>query len=236
MAPHCHEEAWLSVILHGSYEEHIRSRRETSNAGDLLFCPAQVVHSQRFGARGAMQILLAPEASSLEFLLERGLRLQDAPRLNRSTEALGIGLRLRRELECGDAFSSLAVAGLALELFAVFGRSGDAAQSSRPPPWLRRIRSLLEENAMAFSLADLAKEAQRHPVHVAREFRRHYGRSVGDYLRCRRCETAAHLLRSTSMPLIEVAYTCGYAGPSQLSRSFKMAFGVTPSEYRRQTR
>ncbi|MGH9643577.1 MAG: helix-turn-helix transcriptional regulator, partial [Terriglobales bacterium] len=199
----------------------------------LLFYPAHAEHSQRFGAEGAQQILLSPDAGAIEYLAECGVVLENAPQRHGAVEALAIGARLQRELGVADAFSGLAIAGLTLELVALFGRYDDTREA---PQWLRRIKGRLDCADDTLTLAELARDAQRHPAHVAREFRRHYGRSIGDYLRRRRGELAARLLRSTAMPLTEIALICGYAGSSQLSRAFRAAFGLTPSEYRRVAR
>jgi AraC family transcriptional regulator len=230
MAPHRHDEAWLSLVLHGNYEECVRSHRQTTAAGDLLFYPARAEHSQRFGAQGAQQIMFCPGESAVDYLAEHGVVLEDAPHRHGAAEALAIGARLQRELTVADVFSSLAVTGLSLELVALFGRNDDFQTA---PPWLRRIRDKLDLADELPTLSELACDAKRHPVHLAREFRRHYGCTLGTYLRRRRSEQVARLLRSTTMPLTEIALTCGYSGSSQLSRTFRAAFGLTPSEYRR---
>lgn len=237
MLPHRHDEPWFCLLLDGGYEENILLRRQNSVPGDLLFCPAQAQHSQRFGERGALKLLLSPSPSVLEHLQECGLRPDQAPHLHGAAHALFIGTRLQAELNLSDAFSSLAITGLALELMASVVRHG-AVRRGGPPPWLRRIKDALDEDhrERAPTLAELAHEARHHPTHVAREFRRHYGRGIGAYLRGQRSEQAAHLLRSTTMPLTEIALTCGYAGSSQLSRAFRAVFGVTPSAYRHTTR
>lgn len=237
MSAHRHGEPWFCLLLHGGYEENILSRRQNSFPGDLLFCPAQTDHSQRFSEQGALKLLLSPMPSVLECLQERGMRPEQAPHLHGAAHALFIGARLQYELKMGDAFSSLAITGLTLELLALFGRN-NAEQHGTAPLWLRRIKNALDEGCIdtAPTLVELAQDARHHPTHVAREFRRHYGQSMGAYLRNRRNEKAAGLLRSTTMPLTEIAFNCGYAGSSQLSRAFRAAFGVTPSAYRRALR
>jgi AraC family transcriptional regulator len=192
-------------------------------------------HEQRFGAAGAAKILLAPGEANLQYLNKSRLKLREAPYV-RSTAALRVAMRLRRELETFDPFASLAIEGLALELIAIFGRAGTPA-SHAPPSWLRNVRAFLEEDlSRRLSLEGIAAEAGRHPVHVAREFRRYYGCTAGEYLRQLRADKAAGLLRATQMPLTEVALCCGYSDSAQLSRSFRAAFGTTPSTYRRLTR
>jgi AraC family transcriptional regulator len=59
---------------------------------------------------------------------------------------------------------------------------------------------------------------------------------MGEYVRRVRAEKAAWLLRSTHRPLIEVALECGFAGAAPFSRSFRAAYGMTPSAYRQAMR
>jgi AraC family transcriptional regulator len=69
-------------------------------------------------------------------------------------------------------------------------------------------------------------------VHLARVFRRHLGCTPGDYLRRRRLERAAVLLRETARPLSDVALHCGFADQSHFANAFKRHTGVTPGSYR----
>ncbi|MFC5743118.1 helix-turn-helix transcriptional regulator [Dyella tabacisoli] len=237
MAAHRHDEAWLCLVLGGSYQEQIHARQQEHGPGDLLFCPAHAVHQQRFGVTGAVKILFSPSPQSQEYLLERGVALDCAPSLRGSPQLLQIGTRLACELSVDDIFAPLAAEGLALELLAALGRGEERTLAAQPPPWLRRLRECIDEGpAVAWSLDDLARQAGRHPVHVARSFRTWYGCTMGEYVRRMRAEKAALLLRFTRRPLLDIAFECGFAGAAQFSRSFKAALDMTPSAYRQAMR
>lgn len=60
-----------------------------------------------------------------------------------------------------------------------------------------------------------------------------YGMPPYAYLRQVRMERALHLIRSTDMSVIEVAFEVGYASPSRFSRAFADQFGFNPSRARR---
>jgi AraC family transcriptional regulator len=59
-------------------------------------------------------------------------------------------------------------------------------------------------------LAELAHQADVHPVYLARAFRRHYGCSPGTYLRRCRMDRAIDLLGDTGLSVAEVAANCGF--------------------------
>jgi AraC-like DNA-binding protein len=69
-------------------------------------------------------------------------------------------------------------------------------------------------------------------VHFAAVFRRHYGCSVGEYLRRRRVHRARQRLAETDLPLAEIATEAGFADQSHLTRMFKRFVGLTPGQYR----
>ncbi len=85
-------------------------------------------------------------------------------------------------------------------------------------------------------MAQIAREAGRHEIHLAREFRRFFGIPVAAYLRRLRIEQAERLLLKPQIPIGEIAQSCGFASHSHLCREFRSHFGVAPSEYRSRSR
>lgn len=225
---HSHEVPWFCVVLRGGYEERIRSHAHEHHAGNVLFCPANAPHAQRFGANESLKLLFTPSPAGLSFLNDEGVALDDAP--HRSSRAFArLGAHLAGEIGLNDSYSSLAIENLALEMMAAFARTQNGRDM---PEWLAEVREILEDDADPSSLEELAARVERHPVHLAREFRRHFGLTVGAYLRRKRVAHAAILLRASRMPLAEIALACGYAGQASFARAFKAVHGVTPSVYR----
>ncbi|HEY6138224.1 MAG TPA: AraC family transcriptional regulator [Thermoanaerobaculia bacterium] len=232
MAPHAHDDLSLSVVVSGGYEERIEGATAAHAPGHMLFYPAGAVHSQQFGAAGARTIIFTPPASSLDYLRDRGVPLH-APRYVAAAGIAHLAQRLFAELRTDDPFAAMAVEGLTLELVAAFVRTERAAASDAPPAWLRAARDAVRESSdETLSLAELAAKSGRHPVHLAREFRRYFGTSVGAYRRHLRLERAEAMLR-TSAEVTEVALACGFASHSHFCRAFKAAYGLTPSQFRR---
>ena len=91
------------------------------------------------------------------------------------------------------------------------------------------IWSHLEESP---TTADLAKTFGLSERTLYRRFEEHVGRTPSEELRHARIETAKRLLRTTPLPLIEIALDCGYGGQSQVNRDFKQATGMTPGQMR----
>ncbi|MGO4738993.1 helix-turn-helix domain-containing protein [Bosea sp. 2KB_26] len=73
----------------------------------------------------------------------------------------------------------------------------------------------------------------------ARTFQRklsHVGLTYSDILDTVRYENAARLLRDTDCRIIEVAFSSGYTDPAHFSRAFRRIAGVTPRQFREQSR
>jgi AraC-like DNA-binding protein len=62
------------------------------------------------------------------------------------------------------------------------------------------------------------------------------GLSYSDLLGAARFENAARLLRDSDVKIIEVAFSSGYADPAHFTRAFRRVSGITPREYRDQSR
>ncbi len=234
MAPHSHAAASLNIVVVGDFVEHIGRAERMYAAGHAAFCPAGMVHSQVFGARGARQIIFRPRADWLDYLACEHARLDDSPHAQSHTLRT-LGEKLLQEMECDDTYSQLAREGLMLEIVAAFGRdSADGSRTMRPPAWLGAVRDCLHAHAFEnLGMTQIARVAGRHEVHVARAFRRCFGVSIGAYVRRLRTEHAARLLRAGRLTISEIAHTCGFASHSHLCREFKAHYSVTPSQYRR---
>jgi AraC family transcriptional regulator len=233
MDPHVHAEALMGIVVRGGFVERIGRRARDYAQGQFAYLPAGMEHSQRFGPHGARQIIFRPQPHWLEYLAECRTPLQDSPHANSPTLRV-LGERLLREVQGADAFSAVACEGLILELIAAFGRTRTAGRAGTPPPWLCAVRDFVVEQRLgAPSMRQLAALAGRHEVHVAREFRRFFGSSVGTYARRLRAERVARLLLRPRASIAEIALECAFSSHAHLCREFKAHFGLTPSDYRR---
>lgn len=106
------------------------------------------------------------------------------------------------------------------------------------PNRLRGILELVEESMAEPELdgAGLADRAYLSRYHFDRLVRAALGEPPGTFRRRLLLERAAHRLTDTADTIIEVAGDAGYASPDAFTRAFARAYGVTPSEYRRERR
>ncbi len=234
LPPHCHSHGYLSFVLSGSYTEKYAERTCVCPEGSLRFLPPGELHENEYDTR--VRCLLV----KIDPLILT--RLGDhAAVLSKPGEVLGLAAawlanRMVREFHAEDDVAPLAMEGVLLEILAESARAIGEGTGSNAPSWLRRVREALEDSyLLAPSLAELAGIAGVHPVHLSREFRKHYQSTIGEYIRKRRIEHASHLLANTSTPLSEIALTCGFSDQSHFCAMFKSHTGLTPAKFRDQS-
>lgn len=232
MPRHAHEPAYFSLVLEGGYTEVIGRRELSGTPPTLIAHPPAETHSVAFHDREVRIFRVEMKAAMLERLREhRGLL--EAPAGFDGGTPVWLALRLYGEFRAADCFSSLAIEGIVLEIAAESSRLGACDAGRRPPRWLERARELLHSRASdAPTLSEVAAEAGVHPVHLAHEFRKFYGASVGEYARRLRVEAACRQMARTEASLGEVAAAAGFYDQSHFNRTFKRHTGMTPAEFR----
>ncbi len=179
-----------------------------------------------------------PAESSLGRPLWKEVYGQTDPQIER------IGWALRSEKEAGSPGGRLFETGLAAaltaHLSARYGTETAAPPASGgrlPHSDLQRvldfIHSRLEEN---LSLAQIASQTPYSVHHFALLFRQTLGCTPHQYVIGQRLETALSLLRSEETGLAEVALQVGFANQSHLNLHFKRRFGITPRQFRQNSR
>jgi len=78
----------------------------------------------------------------------------------------------------------------------------------------------------------LARVANLSDFHFCRIFKAIKGEPPISFIARIRIETAAQLLRYSSLTVEEIAYNIGYESPASLSKAFKNRYGITPTQSR----
>jgi AraC family transcriptional regulator len=214
---HFHPHGCLAVVTGGAVRKRFRRLEEDAGHGTVIEMPPAESHEDEFGREGARLVVLESEADA-------------GPRCFRDWRAAVLAHEIGRELANQDAFTPLALEGLALELRAAVARGREAAGRE---PRLAAVRDLLASDLAAPpSLAALAEEVGLHPSHLARLFRAQHGESIGEHGRRLRLEWVAARLACSDEGIASLAARAGFADQSHLTREFRRRFGVTPGRYR----
>jgi AraC family transcriptional regulator len=229
---HCHANPYLTLVLSGTYTERYAHREFVWGEGALHLLPAGERHENQF-TTAVRCLRVKIEVQAIERLGEESRRILASPHEISGPLSAWLASRMLREFRTQDDVAPLAMEGVLLEVLAESARNCDEHPGSSAPTWLRRVREALDESyLLAPGLSDLAAVGGVHPVHLSREFRKHYRITIGEYIRKRRIEHASGLLSNSAMPLAEIASTCGFSDQSHFCALFKKHSGMTPAKFR----
>jgi AraC-like DNA-binding protein len=97
-----------------------------------------------------------------------------------------------------------------------------------------RLRAYVEGHlGDPIQVRDLSRIARRSPPHFRRTFKRTFGQTPRAYVTARRLHRAKSLMLECNEPLSVIAFLCGFADQSHLSRLFRQQTGETPAAWRR---
>lgn len=227
---HSHERALFCIVLNGNLEARHANKVRTFEPLSVEFLPPNQSHALFFPATThAFCVDIAPQW--LEWATKHLLKLNNY--VFASGTLNWLLRRLYREFLTLDEASSVAIEGLTLEMLAEVSRLNVKDANRRPPGWISQVVDLLRARySDHLTLAEIAAGVSVHPVHLAREFRRFEGCTIGEYIRQLRIDQACRELKDSNQSLAAIAVDAGFADQSHFSKTFKRLVGMTPVEYR----
>jgi len=239
----------ISLQLAGSPELYQgcggRTSRRITHAGDITITPAgESKHWRISGYVELLAVRLAPEFAD-EVLRATGvdppalLHLRDVPwTRDARIEACA---RCAYDEHCHPAIgSALLVDAVARQLVLHLYRnySADCPVQSDPagklPQYrLRQATEFIDDHLREdLKLEDISRALAMSPFHFAHLFRQATGLPPHRYVVERRIERAKLLLRSTRLPITEIAHQVGFENQSHFSTVFHRVAGMSPRRYR----
>ncbi|WP_250626196.1 helix-turn-helix domain-containing protein [Pinirhizobacter soli] len=200
---HCHDTAFATVLLSGSYLEAGDEGRYTVQAGDVLVHRAFESHLDCFSARGA-DVLIIPMPATARFPVYG--RVSDPDALLRVAE--------RSPAEAWPAFAEAFV-----------------ADTSGHDDWPDLLARNLREQP-DISLAQWAEDMGLRVESVSRGFRKAYGSSPKAYRAQVRARAAWEAIRGSSLALGRLATELGFSDQAHMSRAVSGLTGHMPRAWR----
>lgn len=232
---HEHINPFFCFVLDGCGTRSWPARSGEDGPMSLTLFPAGVPHANAWHGAGGKALHLEFSSLWLQRLGGR-TRILERPDDFTSGAPLSFMRRLVRECREMDSATSLAVEGLVLELLAACERSRPrAATAGGSRRWLRRVEAMLHDRFReALTLDEIASDSHVSADHLAREFRKHFGCTVAEYVRQLRLDFACAELANGRHTLATIAQAAGFTDQSHFTRVFRRALGVTPGMYRAQ--
>lgn len=157
--------------------------------------------------------------------------------------SLSMGLPSRKILEWASAAAALAVSKkgaapsiprreeVAEALRQLTPRESDG--ESRLSLQKKRIDAYVAAHLQTADLKGLASELGYSAVYAGALCKKATGFSFSKYLMEKRCQAAAELLQTGSLPVGEIVEKVGYCNQSYFRSAFREAYGVSPAAYRK---
>lgn len=231
LSAHSHDFVYFCFVLQGNFTEVYDKKERVYSPATLIFRPSEEIHSNYFHTKSRCFKIQLSFDKFRKYADSQ--TLLDTKKIFENGKITHLVSRLYEELCFIDKFSALTTEGLMLEILAETFRQSENSFSNKPPRWLLQIESLIiEEFKENLTIEALARSENIHPTHLAREFRRYFNSTIGDYIRKKRVEFACQKLINSNMPIKEIAIEAGFFDQSHFTRVFKKAFNITPSAYR----
>ena len=105
-------------------------------------------------------------------------------------------------------------------------------QDSKSSDWDDILSYISENIQKPLKPKDLAERMSLSPYHFIRQFKRNIGYTPYRYVLLAKIGTANHLLKYSSLPIKEIAHTCGFSSEASFCNAFKNIIGIWPGSYR----
>jgi transcriptional regulator GlxA family with amidase domain len=120
-------------------------------------------------------------------------------------------------------------------------RDGDGPQRASPDARhgttnriVLQALAMIEANIdRPLSRAAIARSCGRSLRQIERLFQLHLGQTMTTAMLAIRLDSAAHRLRTTDVPVTQIALDCGFVSAAHFSRRFRQRFGMPPSALRK---
>lgn len=249
----CGERAWSHSIKHevatvtlnlagvGRYTGKIGDQRFDGpiRCGAISFVPPATPIDLEFPAAHSCLHLTLPKTKLVQFQeLTHGPAF-DQFHTEHDERLAQMTMMIDREVREPGFASDLMIDGLVRALLTMFSRPA-LVEPSPPgrlhlsPVKLKRVIDYVEANlGEPISLIDMASVADLSVFHFSRMFKLATGDTPYHFVAARRLARAELLLRTTELPLAQLALDCGFASQSHFNAAFLKAMGTTPGRYRR---
>jgi AraC family transcriptional regulator len=230
---HDHDKASLNICLSGFYQERFGRGSYPCDQATVLLKPGGEFHSNDYGTSDTHCVMVEFGSSAAAQIGDFSNVLDDLWSVRGGSAAASMR-ELCRELCFSDRASAMIIEGCIWRVLGHAERQRRKVRFGGRPRWLGRVEDYLRENQdRRMNLAEIAALVSVHPAHLNRVFKRHFGVTVGTYLRHLQVERARQFLANPEIPLSQVAVDAGFFDQSHFTRVFKSTTGTTPADFRR---
>jgi len=224
---HVHARAIVFVLLEGHAIHGYGNHAHAVAPGMVVFVPAGTPHSMAFSGS-------VTRVHSLEIDVDQSACALPNTVIHSSRPQL-VGLMMRSYRMLTDDFGDFAsiVGELARELAVVHATRQTVITLQERGSWLPKVFEFISSGrSKSVRLSLIAKAVGRNPAHVSRRFHEAFGESMINARKHARIAAAGRALLDRDTTVSEIAAELGFSDHAHLTRSFRRAIRMSPTEFR----
>ena len=251
--PHLSQGLLITVMQQGKAEIYTNGNQKIITAGDILIIPPRQLYTFRTMTMDTRYILLSIlkpmiqlpqqhffQRDFIEPLFQGQLKV---PELVRPGDPLYPALSatlqiLDRKKEGSAEYSAQLFAAVVsfcacLMPHCTMLSPKEQTESDGQNTVIACLEYIKNHYSEKVSLQAIADHVHLHPNYLCALFKEHTGKTVFEYLERFRLRHAARMLRSTNLPVSQIAESCGFNSISFFSRKYRALLGYSPLQYRK---
>ncbi len=240
--PHTHNHLELFYIVGGKGQFSIQDKLYPVNANNLVIINPNIPHTEvSLNAQPMEYVVLGIEG----IVLDAGDRENGQFSIldqHESVEISGCLRNILREMEMKNtgyedvcqAYMEILIIRLMRSIALDVPTEPQMNLGNRQCAAVRQYINLHFKEPL--TLDQLAEEAHMNKYYLSHTFKKEYGVSPINYMISRRIEESKYLLAETDLSLSQIAQLLGFSSLSYFSQVFRRTQGLSPMEFRQQTK
>lgn len=250
--PHDHNFDEIVIILNGSAVQYINSESYPVSAGDVYIVKGESIHYfseqqdfrvfnigfQPWVLNDFSRLIAKTPGYAALFNAEPAYRKQSrfSQHLHLDAQQLHTLKKLLYALK--DAFEAdsndLVVTALFMQItgFLCYAYQKIAYKEKHQNPYTSLTDYIDQNFTSTITLDDLSRYSGFSKNGIIAIFKRFYHMTPIQYINTLRVYRAEDLLRSTNMPITQIAFECGFNDSNYFTRTFRGINGMTPRDFR----
>ena len=233
---HEHTSPFFTYVLGGDYMEQEGRLPRHCGRGAVIFHRPNETHANVVGPHGTASLNVEITEEAWRDLTADLVPARDIAGRALSGDAEWMALAVWREFHHDDPASALGL-DEAVAMLCAAVRNSNARGVFEPHQRLDRCTEYLRAHPTATPrLAEVARIAGVHPMHLAKLFRKRFGYSMGEWLRRQRIAWACEQLARDAGTISSIAARAGFSDHAHFTRTFHRITGSPPRWYRHRVR
>lgn len=250
---HWHDEVEIIYIKKGNIIIYIGEEKFMASEGDLFFVNTGELHFMESEDMGVEYYTILFPLKFLSFQMEDALeqevfmplrqkklllttRVKEIETEKYMTHMIQKVIKINEEKPKGYQLKTRILLLEVIEEFLAKDSLRQADITSKTEMQRELLAYIQEHYTEKITLSMLAQEFHLSEKYISWYFKEHFYISFMQYVSHLRMTKAKHLLYSTEYSITEIAFSCGYPSVNFFIRSFKEVHGITPLQYRKQSK